>query len=474
MTENVEFPLWLIVVGGALIAWALLDRLFVPIIRWFFKRRLKIVIKEINECLNLRLPPFKLTRRKVLIDRLIYDTRVQEVIEEYCQEYGVSNELALKKVKHYAREIVPAFNAYIYFRFGNLVSKYFVRLLYRIRIGYADEQGLAKVNPNSSIVFVVNHRSNMDYILLGYLTLSRVALSFAVGEWARFFPVKHLIKAMGAYFVRRGSGNPLYRRVLARYVQMATEGGVVQAVFLEGGLSKDGKLREPKIGLLDYMLRNFDPDGKRDLVFIPAAVNYDRVFEDRSLLLGSDPEVLRKARKKAFKTTIAFILHNIWLMMKGGWYRFGYAAVNFGSPISMKEYMKTHNVDFHKLEKETRIKKVQHLAQELLYEIGRVIPVLPVSLIAYVFAENPDKAFSDLEIKAHVQSMIGELEKQGAHIYIPRSDRSYAITVGLRMLTLRHLVVEEDNLYHAAPEEIKVIHYYANAITHFMKIPGKI
>jgi glycerol-3-phosphate O-acyltransferase len=70
---------------------------------------------------------------------------------------------------------------------------------------------------------------------------------------------------------------------------MATEGGVVQAVFLEGRLSRDGKLREPKIGLLDYMLRDFDPERERDIVFIPAGVNYDRVLEDRTVLLDTGP-----------------------------------------------------------------------------------------------------------------------------------------------------------------------------------------
>lgn len=57
---------------------------------------------------------------------------------------------------------------------------------------------------------------------------------------------------MGAYFVRRNSGDDLYRRVLERYIAMATEAGVPQAVFPEGGLSRDGRLREPRLGVLDY------------------------------------------------------------------------------------------------------------------------------------------------------------------------------------------------------------------------------
>ena len=103
----------------------------------------------------------------------------------------------------------------------------------------------------------MNHRSNMDYMLAGYLAADQAALSYAVGEWARIWPLSALIRAMGAYFVRRNSSDELYRRVLERYIAMATEAGVPQAVFPEGGLTRDGRMREPKLGVLDYMLRGF-------------------------------------------------------------------------------------------------------------------------------------------------------------------------------------------------------------------------
>ena len=107
-----------------------------------------------------------------------------------------------------------------------------------MRVGFTDEAGLAAVDPKSSVVFVMNHRSNMDYILVAYLAATRTALSYAVGEWARIWPLQTLIRSLGAYFIRRNSGNPLYRLVLERYVAMATEGGVVQAIFPEGGLTR--------------------------------------------------------------------------------------------------------------------------------------------------------------------------------------------------------------------------------------------
>jgi glycerol-3-phosphate O-acyltransferase len=59
-----------------------------------------------------------------------------------------------------------------------------------------------------------------------------------------------------------------------------------------------------------------------------------------------------------------------------------------------------------------------------------------------------------------------ELSRRGAHVYVPRKDQDYAITVGLRMLTLRHLVDEKDGLYSALREELPLLTYYANSVAH--------
>ena len=469
MTESVKIPLWLLLIISVFAAWAFLDRLIIPGIKLVFRKRLTLFISELNKRLDLELPAFTLISRRILIERLVYDPQVLEAEKEYSQDQGISNKAAIEKVKRYAREIVPSFNAYIYFRPLSWMNKFLSRLLYRVRIGFADEKSLARVDRQSSVVFIMNHRSNMDYILLAYLAINRVALSFAAGEWARIFPVKQLARAMGAFFVRRGSKNPLYRCVLARYVQMATEAGVVQAIYIEGKLPKDGRLCEPKVGLLDYMLRSFNPKGRRDLVFIPVGINYDRVLEDRTLLLGADPGTKKKSLASAIRITLFFIIHNLWLMFSGGWHRFGYAVVNFGTPVSMRRYLKSHRVDFSKMTKEARIKKVKVLASKLMDEVAKLIPVIPVSLVSYVFIENQDKSLSQIEVKAEVQGLIGRLEKNGAHVYIPRSDRDYAVEVGLRMLTLRHLVLEENNLFRASPQEIKLLSFYANSIVHLVR-----
>ncbi len=300
MTRTVAIPLWLLVLLLVFAAWAALDRPLLPSVRWFLRSRANRVLEEMQSRFQIEIRPFQLTRRRVVIDRLVYDAQVLEAAQAFASEEGMPREVAMAKVERYAREIVPAFNAYFYFRLGYWVSRSLARVLYRVRVGFLDETALAKVPREAAVVFVINHRSNMDYLLVAHLAASRTALSYAVGEWARIWPLESLLKAMGAYFVRRRSRNVLYRRVLERYVQMATAAGVPQAMFPEGGLSRDGRLGAPKLGLLDYMVKAFDPGlsagGERDVVFVPVAVNYDRVLEDRTLLLDVVPDAQRPGK----------------------------------------------------------------------------------------------------------------------------------------------------------------------------------
>jgi glycerol-3-phosphate O-acyltransferase len=465
--SHVLLPYWAFAVLLALALTAVLDRLLVPSVRWFIRQRAQRVIHEVNTRLRIEIKPFQQTRRQVLIDRLLFDARVQEAVEQHVRDEGAPRDVVMQRVERYAREIVPAFNAYAYFRLGYSLARRVARMLYRVRLGYSDEEGLGAIHPGSTVVFVMNHRSNMDYVLVAYLAADRAALSYAVGEWARIWPLQSLIRSMGAYFVRRNSGDPLYRRVLERYVCMATSAGVTQALYPEGGLSRDGRLRPPKLGLLDYLIRGFEAaQDKQDLVFVPVGINYDRTLEDRTLLLDLDPDTQRPGPAGAALTTLRFLGRNLALLLRNRWYRFGYACVNFGRPLSVREYLNRQEVDLAGLTREDRKAVVGSLGAELMAAVARVVPVLPVSLVATALVMEPGRRWSALELKARVFSLMQELEARGAHVYVPRQDGDYAIEVGLRMLVLRRIVEDREGLFQPVRSELHLLRYYANSIAH--------
>jgi glycerol-3-phosphate O-acyltransferase len=465
---TITVPLWLALLVGALAAWALLDRLLMPSARWLIRSRAQRVLDQVSRRLKIGIRPFQQVRRQALIDRLIFDDKVQQAAQAFADARGMPREVALDQVQRYAREIVPAFNAYIYFRVGYWFGKTLSRFLYRVRIGYTDDAGLNAIPEQATVVFVMNHRSNMDYIVASYLAAERAALSYAVGEWARMWGLRHLIRSMGAYFVRRNSKDDLYRRVLERYIAMATEAGVTQAFYPEGKLTLDGKLGAPRYGVLDYMLRGYHTHGERDLVFVPVGLNYDRVLEDRTLLLNGDTARPKPGMGVALARTLRFVGAQLGLLLRSRWHRFGYACVNFGTPVSVRTWSASRGIEFDTLAKEPRQAEVAALSHHLMEAVGRLVPVLPVPLVATVLLQRPDQPLGELELKSAVTDLVRALEARNARLYLPRSDWDYAVSAGLRMLTLRRLVEQTDGLYRAKHAELPLLRYYANSIAHLL------
>lgn len=457
MFETLEIPVWTVWFAGILAVIALLDRILMPSVRWYLRRRMNKAIGVLNDRLQLKIQPFKLTQRRVMVDRLAYDPKVIEAILEHCQIEQVPYPVAEQMAYRYANEIVPSFSAMGYFGFAIKAARWLSRALYRVRLGYVDEQALQKIDPEAAVVFVMNHRSNMDYVLVTYLAASRSALSYAVGEWARVWPLKQLIRSMGAYFIRRKSRNLLYRRVLARYVQMATEAGVTQAIFPEGGLTTDGKLKPAKLGLLNYMVSGFDPKVNRDICFIPVGLNYDRVLEDRVLLASGRGEKTGLFFK--LYTFFHFIFRHFALRITGKFYRFGYASVSFGASMSLVEFMKDHGHKNHEV-------MTKALGKELMHRVGQVVPILPASLVARVFLTNQKKALTIEDIQTKCKKALDRLLERGAYMHIPHKNFEYAVEVGLRMLVLRKAIVNEDGKYKLNSNEVQLITYYANSIAH--------
>ena len=468
MTGQITISFWIFLLLVIIAIIDVLDRILIPSTRWFLRRRINRVIDEIGTRLDIEIRPFQLTKRQVLIDRLAYDPKVLDAIKEFAKEQDMPLEVVQSKAVTYAREIVPSFNAYLYFRIGYWIAKKVARIFYRVRVGLVKEQQYASIDPESTVVFVMNHRSNMDYVLVAFLAAERTTLSYAVGEWAKIWPLHTLIRAMGAFFVRRYSGNALYRRVLERYIHMATREGVCQAVFLEGGLSRDGGLQKPKLGLIDYMLRQFDLTADRDIVFIPVGINYDRTVEDRSLIRALDPTSEKRSWWFVFRTTAGFIWRSLLLMVLSRWRRYGYACVNFGDPLSIKTYCRDRNLNFSMLERPERFQEVQKLSQELMQGIASVVPILPVSLVSTVFLEDMVTEMDILEIEARSNRLIKKLKEKGAPILeSSRSTKARAIADAVDIMLLRRMISSNGDRFKVIPEEKTLLAYYANAIGHW-------
>jgi glycerol-3-phosphate O-acyltransferase len=415
-----------------------------------------------------RLTPFGHEQRPAIVEALAVDPDLLAAADAESATTGLPRDAVRARIRPYAEEIVPHFSARLHHRIAYRLARRVATILYRVRVGHVDRATVEAIPADASVIFVINHRSNMDYVLVAFLAAERVALSFAVGEWARIWPLDSLLRALGAFFVRRDSHDRLYRKVLERYVQMAVDHGVTQGVFPEGGLSRDGKLRPAKLGLLAYASRRFSRSSPRDLVFVPVAVNYDRVLEDRTLIGELDPAARRPSRLGTTLGALAWAVKNTGLYVRGRLHRFGYACVNFGPPVSLRSYLDERGLDLSALSDDERRLETERLAALLMHEIAAIVPVTPVSLVAWALLSFDDGVAREEDLAGRVAALVEELGSLGAHTYIPRRDATYFFSVGARMLTLRRLVVLAHGVYRLVPDERPLVQYYSNSIAHFL------
>lgn len=93
-----------------------------------------------------------------------------------------------RQVRKYLDEIIPHFNVLSYYKVGYNVAKIVVNLLYKTSVDYQDERALQEIPRNDVVVYLMNHRSNADYVVVAYVLARDVHVSYAVGEWARAWP----------------------------------------------------------------------------------------------------------------------------------------------------------------------------------------------------------------------------------------------------------------------------------------------
>jgi glycerol-3-phosphate O-acyltransferase len=476
---------WILWILGGIAVYELLRAL---VLRWLSKRFRRSALEYVRQH-RLRLDSARFLSRVWIRQSLLMDPEIEAGMVEAARNRRTSIQVVRLQVEEYLDEMVPAFSVAAYYRFGAALARFAVELAYEVVFdprGYAT--AMEKLPPGAVPVFVINHRSNADFVVLSYGLLRHVALSYAVGEWALVWPLDVLFRAFGSYFVRRGEKDPLYHKVLERYVQVLVGEGGVTGFFIEGKLSRDGHLGAPKAGLLDYIvgLKRTRPDAV--LAFVPVGLNFDRVLEDASLLrMGSGPPSL--AEKLGSFVRILLRLPRFLLALglrvatKSHRNKYGYAAVQIGDPILLQDLVER---PIWNLPKEERRPLVDSLAQELIKRIGRVVPATPVPLFATAMLADGDR--SESAVTQRVRDAIVSLRAVGAPVLFGRAfprppettssiqsldseldvhgEAELVVLLAGYALERRGIVSHHAGVFATLEGGEEILRYYANSIVH--------
>ena len=441
--------------------------------------------RRLQRTRRIRIDKFKLKRRHAEIELEVFGSReVVQAVQAYAREHHVSIDQATKQARTYLKEIVPKFNLLAYYRIGAPLARAIMHFLYRVVVEHKPlHEFNEKAERGATVVYVINHRSNADYVLVAHMLFKFISLSYAIGEWARVWPLNHVFKWFGGYFVRRRYREPLYHTILSKFVQTITRHGVTQGIFIEGGLTRDGAYQKPKLGMLDYLVTSKrDAEFHSPLYLIPTAVNYDRVLEDRNLteeLVGKEE---RSTKREKLSTTFDYLFKSFWRGVFRRFKRYGYAIVSFGHPISVDEFIRAHPLAIAE-SFETRKPELQRLADLVMNEISGAFPVTPVTLVARVF--RGAESLSEGEIVTLIER---EREALRDRVWLLREKTAADLWKAARqVLELRHLIEPAERFrtdlfdddermpsledaWRWNPEQLLLRDYYAGALLTYEEV----
>jgi glycerol-3-phosphate O-acyltransferase len=436
-------------------------------------RASRIALRALHRS-HSRVERFKLTKKALIKETLLADEAIAAAVKEHSTECSMDETAVWRRVEAYIDEIVPFFNILTYYKVGLAVSKALLNFFYKVSAEYAGREASEVLPPDAIVIYLMNHRSNADYVLVGYVLSGRVAISYAVGEWARTFPLEYIFKSFGAYFVRRKFREKLYHTVLERYVQLITRNGVTQGIFLEGGLSRDGRLGKAKIGLLDYVLGVArDPSIRRRLYIVPVAINYDRVLEDRSLLRELDAREggKRPARHVQLVEVMRYVWWNMARLIARRWKRYGRAAVVIGQPIPIAPWLDQQDREtggIFGIPRPDRLARLQLLSDSVLERIAAIIPVTPVTLACAAIQSFDGDFIAHDQLLLRMGEMRDVLRELNARVIHREGSVEEIFDRAWRMLRMRRIIVRVGNGYAILPGNRILMSYYANSISHLL------
>ena len=199
-----------------------------------------------------------------------------------------------------------------------------------------------RIAPGKGLVYLPNHRSHIDYLLLSYLVYAQglAPPHIAAGANLNFPLVGPLLRRGGAFFLRRSfKGEPLYAAVFREYLHAMLAKGFPIAYFIEGGRSRSGRTLAPKGGLLGMTIESFMREHPRPLLLVPVYFSYEKLLEGRTLVA----ELEGQPKKGESLGALVRVARNLRR-------DYGSVHVNFGAPLSIDQFLDREAPGWHALQ----------------------------------------------------------------------------------------------------------------------------
>ena len=324
----------------------------------------------------------------------------------------------------------------------------------------ADLRRLYQMGREHPLIFLPSHKSNVDHLVLQYVLYENEypPNHTAGGENLNFFPIGPILRRSGIFFIRRESkDNEPYKFTLRQYVDYLLEKRFPLEWYMEGGRSRTGKMRAPRLGLLSYVVEAYMRGLVDDVVLIPVAISYDQISD-----VGTYTAEQRGGRKEreSFSWMVKFLqnLHR----------RYGSIHLRFGEPLTLREAI-PEPIDV--TTDEGRL-VVPRLAFAMSSRINAATPITPISLVTLALLSRQPVGLTVNETMTVLEPFLVYVQRRKLPTTAPLTfDTPEQVAEALNQLVSSGVVSRVEGL----TENVFVIEYrqslaaayYRNTIIHF-------
>lgn len=397
---------------------------------------------------------------KFLMEDLFWSRAFQAGVHRLAKSENKPEKRIVQRTRRYLKEIAAQHSPYV-IDLVNAITSAMIATAHQ-NVDYSPERlhEIYQIGDETPLVFLPSHKSNFDHLVFQHVLYeNELPLNHTAGGInMNFFLIGPLLRRSGIFFIRREfKKNEPYKFVLRQYIDYLLEKRFALEWYVEGGRSRSGKLREPRLGLLAYVADSYQRGITDDVVLVPVSIAYDQITDVSAYTAEQRGQA---KEKESFLWSIKFIT--------GLRSRNGNIYVRFGEPLKLSEHV-GRTLDFDSEEGRLALPK---LAFDVSTRINDVTPITPISLVTMALLSQGHRGFTPAETIEILGPFVDFVQDR----CLPTSTSVAMSTPEQARAALEQLVENSvvtrtdgltDHIYSITRDQHLAAAYYRNTIIHF-------
>ena len=397
---------------------------------------------------------------------------VAQAVAERARDPKTTPEAARAQAEKMFREIAANLNS-TFLAVLNVVTTWIFRKLF----ASIETSGMERVShyaKDQPVVLVPSHRSYFDFLILTWLFYGHHMMPphIASRDNMAFGPFGFIWRRAGAFFMRKNFDDGLYKAVFRAYLAYLVKEGFTQEFFIEGGRSRTGKSMAPRMGMLSWNIQAFLDSGRKDLIFVPVGITYERLVEESAMV-----DELEGGGKQQ-ESMLALVRARKVLQR-----RFGSVFLCFGEAVSLAKVLEGHEDLFRAStdDPDTLARKrdfTERLANDLVERINWSIVANATSVAACALLGEPRRGLFRHELVRRMAEVVEILNLQDVRLTPALAADEPEFSESIAFLLRSGLIKSEDDprgeILYFEESHRRALVVYRNTLFHFLMAPSLI